>query len=58
MRGHFAKAKVEPKRRVAEFRVSADNLIDVGAELAARILSRAKRSMRPACLSVKVLPVP
>ena len=35
MRGHFAKAKVEPKRRVAEFRVSADNLIEVGAELAA-----------------------
>jgi large subunit ribosomal protein L3 len=35
MRGHFAKAKVEPKRRVAEFRVSADNMIDVGAELAA-----------------------
>jgi len=35
MRGHFAKAKVEPKRRVAEFRVSADNLIDVGAELSA-----------------------
>ncbi len=35
MRGHFAKAKVEPKRRVAEFRVSPDNLIEVGAELAA-----------------------
>jgi len=35
MRGHFAKAKVEPKRRIAEFRVSADNMIDVGAELAA-----------------------
>ncbi|MBL71348.1 MAG: 50S ribosomal protein L3 [Rhodobiaceae bacterium] len=35
MRGHFAKAKVEPKRRVAEFRVSADNMIDVGAELVA-----------------------
>ena len=35
MRGHFAKANVEPKRRVAEFRVSADNMIDVGAELAA-----------------------
>lgn len=35
MRGHFAKANVEPKRRVAEFRVSPDNLIDVGAELAA-----------------------
>ncbi len=35
MRGHFAKAKVEPKRKLAEFRVSPDNLIDVGAELTA-----------------------
>jgi large subunit ribosomal protein L3 len=35
MRGHFAKAKVEPKRKLAEFRVTADNLIDIGAELAA-----------------------
>jgi len=35
MRGHFAKAKVEPKRKLAEFRVSPDALIDVGAELAA-----------------------
>ncbi|MBH64837.1 MAG: 50S ribosomal protein L3 [Alphaproteobacteria bacterium] len=35
MRGHFAKAQVEPKRKVSEFRVSADNLVDVGAELAA-----------------------
>lgn len=35
MRGHFAKASVEPKRKVAEFRVSADNLIDVGEELIA-----------------------
>ncbi|MFI4934816.1 MAG: 50S ribosomal protein L3 [Caulobacterales bacterium] len=34
-RGHFAKALVEPKRHLAEFRVSEDNLIDVGAELAA-----------------------
>jgi large subunit ribosomal protein L3 len=34
-RGHFAKALVEPKRYVAEFRVSEDNLIEVGAELAA-----------------------
>ncbi|HEY1427215.1 MAG TPA: 50S ribosomal protein L3 [Caulobacteraceae bacterium] len=34
-RGHFAKALVEPKRRVAEFRVSEDNLIDVGAEFTA-----------------------
>jgi large subunit ribosomal protein L3 len=36
MRGHFAKAKVEPKRKVAEFRVSADNLIDAGKELSAK----------------------
>ena len=35
MRGHFAKSKVEPKRKVAEFRVSQDALIPVGAELTA-----------------------
>jgi large subunit ribosomal protein L3 len=34
-RGQFAAAKVEPKRKVVEFRVSEDNLIDVGAELLA-----------------------
>jgi len=34
-RGHFAKAKVEPKRSIFEFRVSPDALIDVGAELTA-----------------------
>src|SRR5271170_2482617 len=34
-RGHFAKALVEPKRHVVEFRVSEDNLIDVGAEITA-----------------------
>ncbi|CCQ74606.1 50S ribosomal protein L3 [Magnetospira sp. QH-2] len=33
MRGHFAKAKVEPKQKVVEFRVDPANLIDVGAEL-------------------------
>ncbi|MFO1154911.1 MAG: 50S ribosomal protein L3 [Rhodospirillales bacterium] len=33
MRGHFAKAGVEPKRRLVEFRVDADALVDVGAEL-------------------------
>lgn len=32
-RGHFAKARVEPKRKVVEFRVSPDALIEVGAEL-------------------------
>jgi large subunit ribosomal protein L3 len=35
MRGHYAVAKVEPKRKLAEFRVSEDNLIDVGAQLSA-----------------------
>jgi large subunit ribosomal protein L3 len=35
MRGHFAKGEVEPKRTLAEFRVSEDNLIEVGAELTA-----------------------
>lgn len=34
-RGHFAIAKVEPKRKIAEFRVSAENLIEVGAEISA-----------------------
>jgi large subunit ribosomal protein L3 len=32
---NFVIANVEPKRRIAEFRVSADNMIDVGAELTA-----------------------
>jgi large subunit ribosomal protein L3 len=35
MRGHFAKSKVEPKRKLAEFRVSQDSMIPVGAELTA-----------------------
>ena len=34
-RGHFAVANVEPKRKLAEFRVSPDNLIEVGAEITA-----------------------
>ncbi len=33
LRGHFAKAKVEPKRKLTEFRVGPDALIDVGTEL-------------------------
>jgi len=32
-RGHFAKAKVEPKRKLAEFRVADDAVLDVGTEL-------------------------
>jgi large subunit ribosomal protein L3 len=34
-RGQFAVAKVEPKRKVAEFRVSEDAMIPVGAEITA-----------------------
>ncbi|HWA42243.1 MAG TPA: 50S ribosomal protein L3 [Hypericibacter adhaerens] len=34
-RGHFAKAKVEPKRKLAEFRVEPKALLEVGAEFSA-----------------------
>jgi large subunit ribosomal protein L3 len=35
MRGHFAAANIAPKRKIAEFRVSSDNLIGVGEEISA-----------------------
>ena len=35
MRGHFAASNVAPKRKVAEFRVAPENLIEVGAEISA-----------------------
>ena len=35
LRGQFAAAKVEPKRKVAEFRVAPENLIEVGSEITA-----------------------
>ena len=34
-RGHFARAKVEPKQKLVEFRVAADALLEVGATLSA-----------------------
>jgi len=34
-RGHFAKAEVEPSKKLVEFRVSPDALLDVGVELSA-----------------------
>ena len=34
-RGYFGKQKVEPKRKLAEFRVTEDSLIPVGAEITA-----------------------
>ncbi|MBI5121641.1 MAG: 50S ribosomal protein L3 [Rhodospirillales bacterium] len=33
LRGHFAKAKVEPSKKLVEFRVSADALVPVGSEV-------------------------
>lgn len=35
LRGHYAKAKVEPKAKLVEFRVTPDALLEVGAELSA-----------------------
>lgn len=35
LRGHYARAKIEPRRKLAEFRVSEDALLDVGAEITA-----------------------
>ncbi|MBE7186347.1 MAG: 50S ribosomal protein L3, partial [Methylobacterium mesophilicum] len=35
MRGVFAQASVEPKTKLAEFRVSADNMIEIGSEITA-----------------------
>ena len=35
MRGHFATAKVEPKRKVAEFRVDPEAMLNVGEEIIA-----------------------
>jgi large subunit ribosomal protein L3 len=35
MRGHYAKAKVEPKKKLAEFRVPADAVVEVGKEITA-----------------------
>ena len=34
-KGHFAKAKVEPKQKLAEFRVSADGMLEAGATISA-----------------------
>lgn len=36
MRGVYANAKVEPKQKVAEFRVSPENILEVGAELSCK----------------------
>ena len=36
LRGHFAKSNVEPPKKLAEFRVDSDNLVDVGAKISAK----------------------
>jgi len=33
LKGQYAKANIEPKRKLVEFRVAADKMLDVGAEL-------------------------
>lgn len=33
MKGHFAKSKIEPTRKIAEFRVSDDAVLDVGSKI-------------------------
>ena len=35
VRGHYAKAKVEPKQKLVEFRVSPDAVVEVGSEIVA-----------------------
>lgn len=35
LRGHYAKAAVEPKKKLVEFRISDDAMLEVGAELSA-----------------------
>jgi large subunit ribosomal protein L3 len=35
MRGYYAQAKIEPKQKLVEFRVSDDAMVDVGTELKA-----------------------
>lgn len=57
MRGHFAKANVAPKRKLCEFRVSPENLIDVGARSRPSITLPVSMSTSPGPRSVKALPV-
>ncbi len=42
-RGHFAKAKVEPKQKLVEFRVDADALLEPGATLSAAHFSAGQK---------------
>jgi large subunit ribosomal protein L3 len=57
MRGHFAKAKVEPKRKLAEFRVSEDAICRLARNFPLNILFQASVLMLLVQVLVKVLPV-
>ena len=57
-RGHFAKAEVEPKAKIAEFRVSADALVEVGSELTADHFVNGQIVDVVGTSKVKALPVP
>ena len=52
MRGHFAKAKVEPKAKVGEFRVDENALLEVGARDPCRPLRRRPVSSTSAGVSI------
>ena len=55
MRGHFAKASVMPKAKLAEFRVSEDALVEVGANTFHLILFLVRKLMWLAHRRVRVL---
>ena len=57
MRGHFAKANVLPKSKLAEFRVSEDAVLEVVRRLRQVILLLVRRSIALAPPKVRVLPV-
>ena len=56
MRGHFATAQVEPKRKLAEFRVSPENLIGSARRSPPTTTSPASSSTSPAPRSARVSP--
>ena len=58
MRGHYAKAKVEPKKKLAEFRVPADAVVEVGKEITPRTTCPASSSTSPASPSATASPAP
>ena len=55
-RGQFAKAEIEPRRKVAEFRVDAGNLLEVGTRSRPTISWPARRWTSPVSPSAAVSP--